>query len=165
MTGMPYITLHDAISLIIFRRFFLLFSLILLIASSSSASVIESSGLYSSRISFHNFHPFAWVCFTHFLLQIDFVQQIDCRERLDELSHHLLVLINCFFELLVLLSCQIEWPTFICWKPVFEFWFNALIESFIHQVCHLHFTNRPIISVLSTKSGWFRIRCCHHFNT
>jgi len=38
--------------------FFLLISLSLLIASSSSASAIESSGLYSSHISFHTVHPF-----------------------------------------------------------------------------------------------------------
>jgi len=56
LTGMPYLTLHDAISSKSFRGFFLFASLSLLNTSSSSVSVMELSGLKSPWSSIHSFH-------------------------------------------------------------------------------------------------------------
>ncbi len=57
LIGIPYLTSHNTISSMSFCGFFLLFNRSLLNASSSSASAMESSGLYSSHISSHNFYP------------------------------------------------------------------------------------------------------------
>ncbi len=152
LTGIPYLTLHNAISLVSFQGFFLFFNLNLLIASSSSASAMESSGFYSSHISFHSFHSVPLGnCLSALLHRFTLFHRLIAKNAWmnSPITFFFMSTVSLnFFSLSVVKS---NGPLSFTGSLFFEIGIKTFVKSLIHEVsCHLHFPYHPIITMFIT---------------
>jgi hypothetical protein len=99
-------------------------------SSSSLVSVMESSGLKSPWSSNHSFHALPLgKSLSAFFCRLTLLKQTHCRERLNGLTHCLLVQVNSFFLILFDVISHVEWSNLFRGQSIFEVGIQTCVHS------------------------------------